>query len=172
MSQTMPLSHYRVIEIGTGTSLAYAGKLLEDSALDNAPGRRMREDEIENALEAWTCMREADEIMQNLQAQEIVAGVVRSPYDLAADPHLTARGFWQRVNRAFCGPHLQASLPFRESAAPYAVRHAAPTLGEFNRTVLGDILGLSDAELERLTRAGVIGTAALPPHPRKKEARP
>jgi crotonobetainyl-CoA:carnitine CoA-transferase CaiB-like acyl-CoA transferase len=97
--------------------------------------------------------------------------VLRSPYDLAADPHLSARGFWQSVDRAFCGPHLQASLASREFAARYAIRRAPPTLGEFNRAVLGDILGLSDAELERLTRAGVIGTEALPPHPRKKEAR-
>lgn len=146
--------------------------LAADPALGTARGRRVREDEIERAVEAWTCTRRADEVMHDLQAQGIVAGTVRSPYDLAADPHLSARGFWQRVDRAFCGPHLQASLAFRESAAPYAVRHASPTLGESNRAVLGGILGLSDAELERLTTAGVIGTEALPPHSRRKEATP
>ena len=136
--------------------------LAADSALSTAGGRRMRENEIESAIEAWTCTRDADAVMQDLQARRIVAGVVRSPYDLASDPHLIARGFWQHVERAYCGPHWQPSLAFRESTAPYAIRHASPTLGEFNRAILGDILSLSDAELERLTGAGVIGTEALP----------
>jgi crotonobetainyl-CoA:carnitine CoA-transferase CaiB-like acyl-CoA transferase len=145
--------------------------LAGDAALAKAAGRCAREDEIEAAIEAWTCTRNADEIMRDLQARRIVAGVVRSPYDLASDPHLVARGFWQSVDRAFSGPHLQASLAFREASGPYAIRHAAPTLGEYNRAVLGGILGLPDSELERLTRAGVIGTEALPPQPRKREAR-
>ena len=131
----------------------------------------MREDEIEAAIEAWTSARDPDLIMRDLQARRIVAGVVRSPYDLGTDPHLAARGFWQRSDRAFCGPHLQPSLPFRESGAPYAVRHAAPTLGEFNRAVLCDILGLSGTELDRLAQVGIIGTEALPPHPLKTETR-
>jgi hypothetical protein len=43
------------------------------------------------------------------------------------------------------------------------VRHPAPTLGEFNEAVLGDILGLSPEELAALAAKGVIGTQALPP---------
>jgi len=144
--------------------------LAADTSLANASGRRLREVEIESAIEAWTMTRDAEQVMRDLQAHRIVAGVARSPYDLAADPHLVARGFWQSVDRAFCGPHLQASLSFRESSAPYAIRHASPTLGEFNRAVLGDILGLSDSELERLAEIGVIGTEALPAHAFKKEA--
>ena len=145
--------------------------LAADVSLASVSGRRMRESEIESALEAWTMKHDAEQVMGDLQSRRIVAGVVRSPYDLAADPHLVARGFWQSVDRAFCGAHLQASLSFRESNTPYAIRHASPTLGEFNRAVLGDILGLSDSELERLAAIGVIGTEALPPHAPKKEAR-
>jgi len=142
--------------------------LATDSSLATATGRRARETEIETAIEAWTAQRDAEAVMRDLQAQRIVAGVVRSPYDLHADPHLVARGFWQSVDRKFCGRHYQASLAFREGPAPYPIRHASPTLGEHNRTVLGGILGLSDAELEQLARAGIIGTEAIPPQSRKK----
>jgi len=142
--------------------------LAADPLLATATGRRTRESEIETALEAWTARRDADQVMRDLQAQRVVAGVVRSPYDLHTDPHLAARGFWQPVDRAYCGPHFQASLAFREGAAPYPIRHASPTLGEHNRAVLCGILGLSDADLERLTHAGIIGTEAIPPQTRKK----
>jgi crotonobetainyl-CoA:carnitine CoA-transferase CaiB-like acyl-CoA transferase len=128
--------------------------------------RRAREDDIERAVEQWTCERDADSAMNTLQQARVAAGVVRSPFDLAADPHLAARGFWQPVDRPFCGPHVQPSLPFREDATPYPVRHAAPTLGEFNEAVLGDILGLSRDELALLAAKGVIGTEALPPAPK------
>lgn len=141
--------------------------LAADETLATASGRRSREAELEAVIEAWTLHRDAESIMRDLQSQRIVAGVVRSPYDLHSDPHLVQRAFWQGVDRAYCGPHLQASLPFRESAAPYAVRHASPTLGEHNRAVLGGMLGLSDAELDRLTRAGIIGTEAIPPRSRQ-----
>ena len=134
-----------------------------DAALATAAGRRTGEAAIEEAIEQWTSTRDAESVMTLLQAHGVVAGVVRSPYDLASDPHLVARGFWHSVDRPFCGPHIQSSLPFREGPYPYGVRYAAPTMGEHNRAVLGGILGLTAAELEQLERDGVIGTAALPP---------
>ena len=41
------------------------------------------------------------------------------------------------------------------------IRSAPPTLGEHNREILGGLLGLSDAEIEQLTRDGIIGTEML-----------
>jgi len=132
----------------------------------SAPDRRAREDDIDAAIERWTRARNADVAMSDLQAAGVAAGVVRSPFDLAEDPHLKARGFWRMVDRAFCGPNIQSSLPFREEAVPYPVRHAAPTLGEFNDAVLGGILGLSQAERADLQAREIIGTAGLPPRRR------
>ena len=137
-----------------------------DWASDPSPARRAREDEIEAAVEAWTSRRDADTAMRVLQAAGVAAGVVRSPYDLAADPHFAARGFWQTIARPYVEPHVQSSLPFREGAAPYPVRCPAPTMGQHNRAVLGGILGVADAELARLEAAEIIGTAALPPRGR------
>ena len=128
--------------------------------------RRAREEEIEAAVEAWTAARDADAAMAELQAAGVAAGVVRSPYDLAADPQFVARDFWQMISRPYVDPHVQSSLPFREGSLPYKVRHPAPTMGEYNQAVLGGILGLSDAELARLEAAEIIGTAALPPRRR------
>jgi crotonobetainyl-CoA:carnitine CoA-transferase CaiB-like acyl-CoA transferase len=138
--------------------------LAREPALATAEGRRAHEEKIETAIEAWTSTRDADAAMNALQAACVAAGVARSPYDLASDPHLAARGFWQLTERKFVAPHVQSSLPFRESGKVYPVRHPAPTMGEFNDAVLGGILGLSPAEMARLTVAEIIGTEALAPH--------
>jgi crotonobetainyl-CoA:carnitine CoA-transferase CaiB-like acyl-CoA transferase len=52
-------------------------------------------------------------------------------------------------------------MPFRETDKPFAIRTAPPTLGEHNYEILGGLLGLSEAELDQLTREGIIGTEML-----------
>ena len=48
-----------------------------------------------------------------------------------------------------------------KAQTPFPIRSAPPTLGEHNREILGGLLGLSDAELDQLTREGIIGTEML-----------
>jgi crotonobetainyl-CoA:carnitine CoA-transferase CaiB-like acyl-CoA transferase len=46
--------------------------------------------------------------------------------------------------------------PFIMSATPWRAGSSAPTLGEHNSEIYGEKLGYSNAELVRLTAAGVI----------------
>jgi crotonobetainyl-CoA:carnitine CoA-transferase CaiB-like acyl-CoA transferase len=132
-----------------------------DEALRTAAGRRRIESEIEAVVADWTSTRDPEQAMKALQGAGIASGVARLPIDLLQDPHLHARGFIQNVDRAFIGRHPQPSMPFRETAEPYAIRSAPPTLGEHNREILGGLLGLSSAEIDQLARDGVIGTEML-----------
>ena len=143
---------------------------LDDPALATAAARRAQEDRIETAIAAWTAERSPDEAMEVLQKSGVAAGAVRHPMELLDDPHLKARGFWQWIERAYVGRHPQPSPPYRDEDAPIAVRTPAATLGQYNEEVLGGLLGLSKAELERLARDSVIGSEALPPNQRKARA--
>ena len=132
-----------------------------DETLKRAAGRRGIEDEIEAAIADWTSTRVPEDAMNVLQAAGIASGVARLPIELLNDPQLHARGFIQEVDRAFIGRHPQPSMPIREGEKPFAIRSPPPTLGEHNREVLAGILGLSDAEIDRLASDGVIGTEML-----------
>ena len=145
--------------------------LLGDAQLAQAEGRRLRATEIERIVEAWTRTQSPDEAMLRLQQAGVCAGVALSPGELLQDPHLKARGFWQSVERAFIGAHVQPSAPFREHGVAYAVRWATPTLGQHNAEVFKGLLGMSEAELERLAGAGVIGNKAVPPAKHKVKTR-
>jgi crotonobetainyl-CoA:carnitine CoA-transferase CaiB-like acyl-CoA transferase len=133
----------------------------DDAYLKTAAGRRKIESEIEAAITQWTSTRTPDEAMAALQAAGVASGVARLPIDLLEDPHLLARGFIQEIDRAFIGKHPQPSLPFREGEQPLAIRSAPPTLGEHNQEILSGLLGLSEAEIDQLTRDGIIGTEML-----------
>jgi crotonobetainyl-CoA:carnitine CoA-transferase CaiB-like acyl-CoA transferase len=137
------------------------GDWAADGTLKTAAGRRRIESEIEVAIVDWTSTRDPEEAMNALQAAGIASGVARLPIDLLKDRQLHARGFIQEIDRAFIGRHPQPSMPFREAGQPYAIRSAPPTLGEHNREILGSLLGLSDAEIDRLARDGIIGTEML-----------
>ncbi|MDB5480037.1 MAG: L-carnitine dehydratase/bile acid-inducible protein [Caulobacteraceae bacterium] len=137
--------------------------LAAEPSLASVEGRRGREDELEAAIEAWTVGRSPDEAMAALQARGVAAGAVRGLREtMETEPQLTARGFWQRIDRPFLGPHLQASPVFREEGRPYAIRTPAPTLGQSTREVLGRLLGLTAEELNRLEAACIIGEAPIP----------
>ncbi|WFU80358.1 CoA transferase [Bradyrhizobium sp. CIAT3101] len=132
-----------------------------DASLQSAEARRCIEDERERAIEAWTHTRDADQAMSKLQAGRIAAGAARQPTDLLKDPHLRSRAFLQEVERAFIGLHPQPSMPIRDGAGPFAIRTAAPALGEHNGEVLSGLLGLSCAEIAQLASEGIIGTSML-----------
>src|SRR5205085_2009253 len=123
-----------------------------DPSLSTAAGRRKHESDIEDAIAQWTGTREPETAMRELQAAGVAAGVARLPIEMLKDPQLHATGFIQQVDRAFIGRHPQPSMPFREGDAPFAIRFAPPTLGEYNEEILSGMLGLSRAELERLAR--------------------
>jgi len=131
----------------------------------DASARRAAEDTLEGAIAAWTIERPAEAAMNALLKAGVAAGVARRPFTLDKDPHLTARGFWRRADRAFIGPHWQSSPAFREGRDPSPLRHLAPTLGQHNAEILGGLLGLDAAALERLAVLEVTGTVPKPRRP-------
>ena len=146
--------------------------LAADPALATADGRRKEEDRIEVAIRHWTTTVRPDLAMVTLQAAGIAAGVARLPVDLASDPHLMKIGHWQPAVRPFMGPHLLPSVSYREGDAtlPYPIERLAPTLGQHNAEVLGDVLGLSASEIAQLAADGVIGTTATSKKTKAKSA--
>jgi len=136
--------------------------LAADPKLATAEGRRAAEDLLEAAITSWTRRRSADEAMLALQALGVAAGAARGLVELMLyEPHLAARGFWQEVDRPHLDWRLQASPVFREDGRPYPIRRPAPTLGQSTREVLARLLGLRDADLDRLEREHVIGEAPI-----------
>lgn len=133
------------------------------ASMATATGRRAAIGPIDAVVEAWTSRHAPDEAMQRLQAAGVPAGVVRPPITIVDDPHLVAREFWPRVERAYIGTQPQPLPPYRMNGRVLPVRRPAPTLGEHNAEVLGGRLGLDEVALRRLNDEGVIGTEARMP---------
>jgi crotonobetainyl-CoA:carnitine CoA-transferase CaiB-like acyl-CoA transferase len=119
---------------------------------------RLREvDAIEAVVATWTATQTPDAVAQRLQRASIPAAVLAAASRLTRDPQLQARRFWTLRERAHVGITPQPAAAYRDGAEPYPIERAAPTLGEHNRRILGELLGLDAAAIAALQADGIIG---------------
>ena len=86
----------------------------------------------------------------------MTAAVLADGRDLLESEHLAARDFWAEVDGIDTGILRYPGCPVRLSDTPATYRRGAPGLGEHNREVLSEILGMSEDQVERLLDERVI----------------
>ena len=123
-----------------------------------AEQRRENHDELDRIISEWTISREAYAVTHLLQAAGVPAGPVLRGPDLLADAHYKDRGTFVTVDHPQVGPKQYPGIPWRMSATPGRVRWPSPTLGQHNRDVYGELLGLTGPEIDLLEKTGTIGT--------------
>ncbi len=117
--------------------------------------RKENEDELDQMIGAWTAQFTPREVMEKLQAVGVAAGVVNTLGDLFSDPQLKHRNIWRELPHAELERFHYEAPPFDLSETPADLR-PSPLLGEHNHYVYGELLGMPDAEIEELTKQGVI----------------
>jgi crotonobetainyl-CoA:carnitine CoA-transferase CaiB-like acyl-CoA transferase len=123
--------------------------------------RRKNRDALNAVVAEWTVRFEPHELARDLQARGVPAAPVLAPSDLLRDPALEASGFFQYVDHPLAGRHPYPSFPALLDGKRLPITRVGPLLGQDNQYVLSKILGLSDAEIERLKKNGVIGDRPL-----------
>jgi benzylsuccinate CoA-transferase BbsF subunit len=129
---------------------------LADERFSDGYGRWQHQDELDEIIGQWTASRSPEEITQALQAVGVAALPAHNGRTLVEDPQLRERGLMQPVEHPLTGKRLVAGPPWRFSRTPASIRRPAPLLGEHNRYVLNELLGLPDEEIQRLTEEGVL----------------
>jgi crotonobetainyl-CoA:carnitine CoA-transferase CaiB-like acyl-CoA transferase len=87
----------------------------------------------------------------------IVWGRLRPGRGLGEQPTLRHRGSIAQVDDRAGGLRPIPQSPYRFSNATSGVRAGAPHRGEHNGEVLGDWLGLGEADVARLAESGILG---------------
>lgn len=130
-------------------------ELAQDSRYATKADRKANEDELDQLIADWSSRESALGAVARLQAEGIAAAKSQSSLDMIADPHLWERGFYREVtdregrSKSTLGPAWQMDRGAE-------IRRAAPQLGEHNRYVFGEILGVPLEEQKQLESSGVI----------------
>ena len=127
-----------------------------DPALATAAGRLAAEADLDARLADWTRPQEALALAERLQAAGVEAGPVQDFDALLEDPQLAHRGHFVPIRHAHLGELRFERSGYRLTESPGGFRRPGPNLGEHSRTVLGGILGLSDAEIEDLVAREIV----------------
>jgi benzylsuccinate CoA-transferase BbsF subunit len=131
-----------------------ADPALEDDAFAGEFERWKNQDPLDEIVERWTREREPYAATEALQQAGVPSMPVLEKASLAHDPHIRARGILETVEHPVLGTRTVVGPPWRLEGV--GVRCAGPLIGEHNDSVLGEILGLSRDEIERLEREGVL----------------
>jgi benzylsuccinate CoA-transferase BbsF subunit len=129
--------------------------------LRDARGRRLRHDEIDAHIEAWTASRDARDIEIRLQEAGVPAAAVLDYRQLRRDPQLNARGMFQEITHPAFGLETRSAALFERGNIPQPIDRPAPMFGQHTDEVLAGVLGMDAQTIATLRLDGVIGDEIL-----------
>ncbi|ORW90483.1 cag pathogenicity island protein [Mycobacterium sp. IEC1808] len=130
----------------------------DDPALDTHQGRAEAHDVIDKHLEQWAGRQDASAAAELLIEYGVPAAELADARVGSRHPQLAARGFFESLDHPVVGRHNVPAIPFKYRSVQQWYRSAAPTLGQHNAAILGDLLGLDASSIAALKEQGVIGT--------------
>jgi crotonobetainyl-CoA:carnitine CoA-transferase CaiB-like acyl-CoA transferase len=133
-----------------------------DERFRTMDGRIANREALDRHLAGWTATHDAHDAMHLLQRAGVRAGVCQTNEDkVDNDAQLRERGYFVELDHSEIGPWPVENVPFRMTATPAQVgmntHRAAPCYGEDTAAVLGELLGMSRADVDALEDDGVIG---------------
>ena len=115
----------------------------------------------QEVLTAFYAGKTSMEAYEQGQARRLLIGMVATPADIADSEHLAAREWWVELEqpRSLGAEPAQLRLagpPYRLSETPAAIRRPAPRIGEHNREIWVDEVGIPAEDLPIYAGEGAI----------------
>ncbi|KUO16424.1 acyl-CoA transferase [Streptomyces dysideae] len=131
-------------------------ELREDPEYADPLRRIVNRDAVDDLIADWIRQRSLQTVMQQFDDHGVAAGPVYNAQQLMADPHLKARGTFVPVkDEDLDEVRVQAPVA-RMSQTPGVIRYLGRSVGQDNRDVLHELLGVGDEEFKRLDDGGAL----------------
>ena len=134
-------------------------ELADDKRFSDVPSRMKNHDEIDSVISRWTAQHDKYQLMEMLQGMGIPAGPVLENRDTHLDPQFKARGFLEHVEfpqERGVGTRPLIGRPWKLSKSELRIKGPAPAMGEHNRKLLMELVGVQEEEYLALERDGAI----------------
>lgn len=134
-------------------------ELIGDERFVDRTSRVKNNQALHQMVQDWAQCLPTDEAVMLLEKAGVPSGRVREPGEAIRDPRLLARGETERIEHPSYGALddvIVGGLPIRMTGSFAGFDKHAPTLGQHNQAVFGDLLGISKDILSRLKAQGSI----------------
>ncbi|MBI4286305.1 MAG: CoA transferase [Chloroflexi bacterium] len=126
-----------------------------EPAFATLPQRIEHRPELDRRVTEWTRQHSPEEVMYLLQRAGVPVAMVQNAADMAKDPHLHARGFWEYDQDPDIGAEVFEGIPEKLSETPGHVWRPTPQVGQHNDYVYGTLLGMSADQIRQYTEEGI-----------------
>jgi len=127
-----------------------------DSRFSDALSRWQNQVELDNFISEWTRQHTEYEVTEALQKAGVAATPTLSGEMVAKDPYIQQRDIFCEIEHPEFGKRLVVRPPWMFSATPTKTPQSAPLLGQHNQYVLGELLGMTQEEINQLTEEQVV----------------
>jgi benzylsuccinate CoA-transferase BbsF subunit len=127
-----------------------------NSRFADLSGRQANREILDRLVGEWTKQLKPEQVTKLLQEAKVAAAPVLGVEEQYRDPHLQARGLHTTGDHPLFGKETMFNIPWKFSRSSPSVRRPAPLMGQHNEYVLGEILGMSPEEIERLIEERVV----------------
>jgi crotonobetainyl-CoA:carnitine CoA-transferase CaiB-like acyl-CoA transferase len=131
-------------------------ELARDARFATNAARVEHRDALVAALAPLFAARPGDHFVTALERAGVPCGPINDLAQVFADPQVRHRGLRVEAAHPTCGAVPMVASPIRLSGTPVRHEAAPPLLGEHTREVLSALLGMTEEEIERLRKGGVI----------------
>jgi crotonobetainyl-CoA:carnitine CoA-transferase CaiB-like acyl-CoA transferase len=129
-----------------------------DPAFDDGAARVARAAELDEKVATWTRGDTKDTIAEVCQRHGVPAGPMLTGTDMGSHPHYVAHDFAIRVDQQVLGEMVLDGAAFHGELMVGPDVRGAPSIGEHTRQICTTVLGLDDAEVDKLLSAGALET--------------
>jgi 2-methylfumaryl-CoA isomerase len=166
MIVALTLRQWRNLVKATGLDEAFdAIAKLMDVDLDLESGRFAAREVIGATLKPWVLAQTLEQVREKFDSHDVSWGPYQTFTQLVEeDPRVSTQSeMFEEVDQPGIGTYVMPASPLDFSNAERLAPMRAPVLGEHTEEVLAAVLGLTDAEIGRLSDAGVV--AGVTPAP-------
>ena len=149
----------------SGTTDRQVGRILGVMGIDTPEARERYgrskarlavADELDARVAAWAGEHDREHVVRELLAAQIPVAPVNDLREIRSDEHITARGSLVELEDPNVGVVTMVAPAPRLGRTPGRIRTTGPALGEHNREVYREWIGMPEEELAALRDAGVV----------------
>jgi len=130
--------------------------LLKEASLKNDAERYKNRLPVKQAIAAWASSRSTQDAVSHLAAAGVPVGPVQTVEQVLEDSQAEALEAFQSIQQPGIGEIPVGSFVPKFGTIPTPIRRPAPGVGQHNREIYGEVLGLNPRQIEDLTKTRVI----------------
>ncbi len=132
-------------------------ELLTDPRFDTNIHRCENHAELKPIIEEWSSQHTIEECVSIIDAAGVPVAPINMLNDVVNDEHIAgAREMFVHLNHPVIGDMIVPGNPVKLMETKCDISKCAPDLGQDNKAVYGELLGLTEADLEGLKERNVI----------------